>query len=258
MQSLPRLSMATLGDVATKARALTHTDTGSYTDANLLIDINLWYQKVADMILGSQDDSDWDDPRRTTYPVQTTPMIANQRDYPIPVSERMLKLKRVDISYDGSNSYRADPFDTGAFPQGIKFSNSSSVDANFDANFIRQAPKYDFSYNAIWISPMPVAADVTAGGFIRAEWFRSVQPFTTSDYSSVITDSTVIPGFDESFHMILAYGAAYEKANSDLLPQADRIEKDLADWETRLRVAYGRKDLDTRNSLQVDYQVSYR
>lgn len=250
--------MATLGDVATKARALTHTDTGSYTDANLLIDINLWYQKVADMIFQSQDDSDFDDQRATNYPVQTTPLIANQRDYTMPVSERMLKLKRVDVCYDGTNSYRAEPLDTGAWPYGIKFSQGSPTDTNFDQNFVKELPRYDVAYNSIWVTPMPVAADVSAGGFIRAEWFRGVTPFTTADYTSVITDSTVIPGFDLTFHMILAYGAAWEKAVAENLPQLPMIQQQLQDWEMRIRQAYGKKDLDTRLTLTPDVNNSYR
>lgn len=250
--------MATLGDVATKARSLTHTDTTSYTDANLLIDINLWYQKVADMILGSQDDSDFDDNRNTTYPIETTPMQANVRDYLVPVSEKMLKLKRVDVTWDGTNWYRAEPFDSGTFATGMGFSNASSTDAGFDANFDKLNPRYDYAYSAIWIMPMPTAADVTNGGKIRAEWQRNVTPFTASDYTSVLTDSTVVPGFDPSFHLILAYGAAREKALSDLLPQKDDILRDLADFETRIRAAYGRKALDTRMTLQADINVSYR
>ncbi len=246
-----------LGDVSTKARALTHSDTTSYTDANLLIDINIWYQKVASMIFESQDNSDWDDPRATTYPVQATPMIANVRDYTMPVGERMLKLKRVDVCYDGVNSFQAKSFDTGSFPFGIHFTNSSSVDTEFDKNFIKEAPGYDYSYNAIWIAPMPVAVDVSAGGYIRTEWERNVTPFVVADYTSVLTDSTVIPGFDAPFHPILAYGAAFEFAVANNLPQLPLITQALGDWENRIRVAYSRKDLDMRLNLQADY-VTYR
>jgi hypothetical protein len=249
--------MATLGDVATKSRALVHGDTSNYTDANLLIDINLWYQKVVSMIFDSQDDSDFDDARSTNYPVQTTPMIANQRDYTMPVSERMLKLKRVDITYDGVNWYRADPLDTGKYQFGIGYNNSTSVDANFDANFIKAAPRYDYAYNSIWVMPMPVAADVTAGGKIRAEWFRNVVPFTTADYTSVLTDSTAVPGFDAPYHMILAWGAAFEFATANNLPQLPVITQQLSDWEQRIRAAYGKKDLDTRLYLSPDYSNSY-
>ncbi len=249
--------MASLGSMATKARALVHADITSYPDANLLIDFNIWYQKIASIIFESQDNSDFSDQRDTDYPIQTTPMAANVRDYVMPVSERMLKLKRVDLCYDGVNSYQAKSFDTGSFPFGIHFSPSSQVDTEFDKNFIQQAPGYDMSYNSIWIAPMPLAADVTAGGFIRAEWERGVVPFTSADYSAVLTDSTVIPGFDLPFHPILAYGAAYEFAVANNLPQLPLITQALSDWENRIRTAYGRKDLDMRLNLQADY-VTYR
>lgn len=240
----------TLGDIATKARSLTNTDTSNYTDADLLIDINIWYQKAVSMIFESQDDSDFDDARSTDYPVQTTPMIAGQRDYTMPVSEKVLKIKRVDMTYDGTHWYRARPFDTGTLDTGIGFDQASSTDTNFDGNFIKEAPVYDTSYGSLWIAPMPLTADVSAGGLIRVEWERNVTAFTSADYTSVLTDSTVIPGFDAPFHPILAYGAAWERAISRQLPQLQQIQAQLQDWEVRLRTAYGRKDLDMRLNLQ--------
>lgn len=240
-----------LGDIATKARLLTNTDTTSYPDSALLVDINIWLQKVASMIFDSQDDSDFDDARRTDYPVQTTPMIAGQRDYSISVSEQTLKLKRLDISYDGTNFYRAEPFDDGAYDLGI------GNDTLTDQNFIRTTPKYDVKYNSYWIYPLPTAADVAAGGVIRSEWQRGFLDFTTADYTSVLTDSTAIPGFDEVFHPILAYGPAFEYAASKQLPQLQEIQPMLADYEHRLRIAYGKKDLDMRIALSTVYDTNY-
>lgn len=210
------------------------------------------------MILESQDETDFDDARATNYPVQTTPMVANQRDYPMPVGERMLKVKRVDLSWNGgTNWFRAAPFDSGVFPFGIGFDSASPVDAEFDQNFIQAAPRYDISYNSIWVMPMPLAADVTNGGLIRIEWERNVIPFVTADYTSVLTDSTVIPGFDAPFHPILAYGAAYEYAMSRQLPQMLELQPQLADWENRIRIAYSRKDIDRTLQFQPLYDDNY-
>jgi hypothetical protein len=228
----------TLGDIATKARFLTNTDTNSYPDANLLIDINLWYQKVVSMILESVDESDFDDARRTNYPIQTTPMIAGQRDYTMPVSEKVLKIKRLDVTYDGTNWFRATPFDDGENIWGM------GNDTLTDQHFIQGAPRYDVKYNSFWLYPMPSANDVAAGGSIRVEWSRQIQPFTSSDYTSVLTDSTDVPGYDDPFHPMLAEGAALEYSRARQLPQMQELTQSLADWETRLRQAYGRKDLD--------------
>lgn len=232
----------TLGNIATKARALTNTDINSYPDANLLIDLNIWWQKVASIILDSQDDSDYDDQRRTDYPTQTTPLLANQRDYSFGVNEKVLKYKRIDVAYDGTHFYRAIPIDDGTINFGM------GNDTYTDQYFIRENPRYDVKYGSIWLYPMPTTADAVSG-VLRAEWERNVLPFLTSDYTSVLTDSTVVPGFDDPFHPILAYGAAFEYAASRNLPQLGTIEPQLQDWEGRLRAAYGKKDLDVRLSI---------
>lgn len=243
--------MATLGDCANKSRALTHSDTSSYTAANILIDINLWYQKIVSMIFESQDDSDFDDQRNTNYPIVTTALVAGQRDYTIPVSETVLKIKRVDITYDGTNYFRATPFDSGAYPYGM--GNAT----NEDVNFIKQAPQYDVKFNSIFIYPLAIASDVSAGATVRIEWFRNVVPFTASDYTVDPNDSTVIPGFDPVFHHMMSYGAAYEFANANNLPQLENIKNDLQDWEARLRMAYGKKDLDTQQALNYAYDYEF-
>lgn len=229
----------TLGDVANKARALTNTDINSYPDAQLLIDVNIWYQKVVTMIYESMDESDFDDARYSNYPIQTTPIIAGQRDYALPVSEKILKMKRVDISYDGTNFYRATPFDDGEATFGM------GNDALTDQNYIQQAPRYDLKYNSLWIYPMGQTADAVAG-VIRMVWDRNVIPFTTADYGSgsVMSTSTIVLGFDDPFHPIVAQGAAYEYAVSKQLPQMQGLAQQLTDWEIRLRQAYGKKDLD--------------
>lgn len=237
----------TLGAIANKARALTHSDTVSYTATNLLIDVNIWYEKIVSMIFESQDDTDFDDQRNTTYPIVTTPMVAGQRDYSIPVSEAVLKIKRVDITYDGSNWFRATPFDDGVTNWG------QGNATNEDVNMIKTAPRYDVKYNSLFIYPLAVASDVSAGASIRVEWERDIVVFTTADYTTDPNDSTVVPGIDNQFQAMIAYGAAYEFANANNLPQLGNIKNDLQDWETRLRTAYGRKNLDTILSLRPAY-----
>jgi hypothetical protein len=165
-------------------------------------------------------------------------MVAGQRDYTMPVSEKVLKIKRVDITYDGTNWYRASLFDDGVFPYGM--GNDTSV----DTNFIKQAPQYDVKYNSLFIYPLAAASDVAAGAAIRIEWDRQIQVFTSSDYTTDPNDSTVVLGFDDPFHPIVAWGAAFEKATADQLPNLGTIQTGLQDWEQRLRVAYGNKVRD--------------
>lgn len=239
----------TLGEINTKVLSLTHADTTSYPDATMLIDVNMWYQKIVDMIFESQDDTDFDDQRNTTYPIFTTPLVAGQRDYAIPVANQVQKIKRLDITYDGTNYFRATPFDDGVPQWGM--GNPTSE----DANMIKQAPRYDIKYNAIFVYPLAIASDVSAGAQMRIEWERSVTPFSQSaDYNgAAMSTSTSVPGIDLPWQPMIAYGAAYEFANANNLPQLQNIKNDLQDWEARLRTAYGRKDLDTMLALRPAY-----
>ena len=202
------------------------------------------------MILESIDETDFDDARATDYPILTTPMAA-QRDYSIPVSEKVLKIKRVDVTYDGTNYVRAEPLDDSEIPYGL------GNDSITDSNFSTAAPRYDVSYNSLWLYPMPTASQVSAGGKIRIEWTRQITPFTSADYTSVLTDSTVVPGFDDPFHPILYWGAAFEFATKRNLPQLPAINAQLQDYELRLRAAYGRKNKDRRLAFIPD-NINYQ
>lgn len=234
----------TLGDIAKKARSLVNANITNYSDADLLIDINLWMQKVATMILESQDEMDFDDMRNTTYPIKNIALVAGQRDYPIPVTEKMLKFKRLDVTYDGTNFYKAEPIDSSEIDYGIGKSTSTTQEANLDALFPKNRPRYDIKYGSIFIYPRAVASEVSAGALMNAEWYRQITPFTSADYTSVITDSTVVPGFDDPFHPILSYGPAFEFALSRGKPEAKSIQAMLQDYEIRLKQAYSSKEKD--------------
>lgn len=256
----------TIGDIANKVRFDTNTDSTSYTDANLLINLNVWYQKVVTMILESQDESDFDDSNITaTYPVYER-VLATRRDYAFSTAAWAavgkegaanasaaailpLKVKRLDVTYDGSNWYKAEPIDDGEISYGM--GNESIT----DQNFVLTNPRYDVRSNAVFVYPIPTAAQVTAGAKMRLETERNVIPFTSGDLST----GTLTPGFDAPFHPIIADGASFEYAVSRQLPQLAQIQSRLTDWEARLRQAYGRKQLDRRIQLTPSYSdFNYR
>lgn len=256
----------TLGEINTKVLALIHSDSTLYTDPIMLIDINMWYEKIVSMILESQDDTNFDDNRNTNYPVATRLLVAGQRDYAFNTAAWTLagregaaglanqtllplKIKRLDITYDGTNWFRATPFDDGVPFWG--FGNAT----NEDSNFIQQAPSYGVKYNSLFVYPLATASNVTSGAKMRVEFERAVTVFSqAADYpAAAMSTSTTVPGIDLPFHPMIAYGAAYEWANANNLPQLQNIKNDLVDWEARLRQAYGRKDLDTVMSLQPAY-----
>lgn len=206
--------------------------------------INSNYHKIVTMILESQDSWDWDDGNNTDYPVATTPLVASQRDYTFPVSLNILKIKRVDVTYDGSTWYRADSFDSGAFNYGM------GNDVSTDTHFSRAMPKYDVKGNSIWMYPLATASDVAAGAKIRIEFSRDITEFTT-------TSTTSSPGIDAPFHGMISCGASLDYAIATSLGNKNDLAAMWADWEARLKRYYGRK-IDDVSPVIINYPTSYK
>jgi hypothetical protein len=234
----------TISEINTKITQLLGIGTGAdqYPAAQRLIDVNNAYHKVASMIFDSQDESDFDDPNYTDFPILTTSLVADQRDYSIPSSEKVVSIKNVSISYDGTNFYKAVPVDWGEtiLPTATA---GSAAETEIDSNFNKTNPRYDYKYNSLFLYPRADATDVANGGKIIIEWTREVDPFT----SGQVTTGTREPGFDTAFHVLLAYYPAIEwaiaKGKQSLVNNLLPMTQDL---EARLRRQYGKKVRDRR------------
>ena len=204
--------------------------------------INKWYQKVVTMIFASRDDWDWDDTNATDYPVATTNLVANQQDYGIPLSLNVLKIERVEISFDGTTYFRANPIDIKSINHAV----TGTVALN---DFSTNAPCYEIRANSFWVYPTPIA-NATAG--IKIWFLRGPLEFT-------IADTTKQPGIDAPFHGMIATGASFDFAKIKNLPSAPALQAELQDYETRLKQYYGLKDEDKRwqfGALLPDYDDS--
>lgn len=195
--------------------------------------VNSRYHTVVTKILKSQDDWDFDDSNHADFPIMTTPLVASQRDYGIPVSEKVLKIKRVDITYDGTNWNRVLPLDSSEIEDGL------GNDANIDANFDKSMPRYDLQYNSIWVYPLATSSEVAAGAQMRLEWTREIDEF-------VVGDTTQEPGIDEPFHILLPIGASLDWAIAKRLP----LKSDLKVlWDEKIKELeeyYHHKDIDRK------------
>lgn len=206
------------------------------------------------MIYGSQDESDFDDQRNTTYPIKTVPLVAGQRDYSIPVSEKVVSIKRVDVSYDGGATWnRATPIDSSEIAEGMGRFSDSTAESTLDGNFTKSEPRYDTKYNALFLYPRADATDVANGALMKVEWNREITEITSAE----VTTGTLVPGFDSAFHPVLAYGPAFEYATINNLPTAKTYWAILQDYEARLNKVYGSKQKDRNYQLVSEYQ-SYK
>lgn len=150
-------------------------------------------------IMIQQDSFDWDDPYKTDYPIATTPLVAGQRDYQFD-SISFLKLKRVDITYDGTNWVRAEAFDSAAFGEGL------GNDTLTDQHFTTDSPMYDPKAFGFWLYPAATAAQVAAGAKARIEYSRGHTEISDSDLTAELP-------IDRPFHDLVAVGAALKNPN---------------------------------------------
>ena len=215
----------------------TGADTNEYTLVDRVRNINAWYHKIVTMILQSQDEWDFDDSNHTDFPILTTDLVASQQDYKLPTSIKMLKIKRLEISYDGTNWYKGEPFDLSE--------RGSSVATNNLSDFTSSEPYYDLQNNSVFLYPIP-DTNITSG--LKMWIQREIDEFTSAD-------TTQEPGFDEPFHRMLSIGASYDwclaNGRGD---KATALGELLVDYETRLRDYYGSKQRDRHIVLTPSYQ----
>lgn len=157
----------------------------------------------------SWDGADFDDKDYTTQPSGYFSASTN-RDYNFDSAYRMLKLKTVNVTYDGVNWVAAQPMDSS------DVRDYSLNDTLIDSYFPVSVPVYDERAQGFNLYPKFTSAQVTtvnsvlpngSGGnkAIFVEWFRAPRDFTTA----AGTDSYE-PCLDLQFHHFPAVGASYE------------------------------------------------
>ncbi len=235
----------TISDINAFVTLRTGADTTQYSAANRLISTNRWYHKAVTMILDSQDEWDWDDSNQSDYPIATTNLVASQQDYTFPASLKLLKIKRVEYTPDGTNWYKVEPLDVNELTTST---DSTSVRNDFQST----QPYYDVQNGAIFLYPVPTQ-NVTSG--LKVWFAREPAEFTSAE----VTTGTKEPGFDEPFHVMIALGMCYDwfASKSNLQAQARAVWDEINDYEARLRTHYGSKDKDRVYQLKPTY-INYK
>ena len=231
----------TLADIQTHFYFLTGKDATSFPVADQLISINKWYHRIATWIIESQDEWEWQDFNRSSGDaILTKSLSANTQNYDLAASDDIFQLKRVEVTYDGTNWYKAEPFDLGE--RGLATDTTSIA-----ADFSKTAPFYALRANAIWLYPIP---DATSTNGLKIWVNLEPTNFTSSDLST----GTKIPGFEEGFHEIIPYGVAFDwSVAHDELNKADIWEKEILKMESALKQHYGHRQEDRHISLKAAY-----
>jgi len=230
-----------IADINSKITFNTNADTSVYLPADRLIDINNAVDDTHIMILQAQDGDDFDDNNYTSeFPILTTGLVEDQADYSLP--DELVKIKRVTAMYDGTNTYKATPFDISQSGQALK-----------DSYFTSQSPYYDLHDNSVELYPTPTA-NVAKG--LRIWISRQMELYTTAQ----VTAGTKSPGFDRQFHNIVPLKASWNWLFYKVKDynQADRIKQQIDEMEVRIKQHYSDKQKDdnmTMTAIDSDYDT---
>jgi hypothetical protein len=162
--------------------------------------LNQWNKTGASLAIMAWGGADFDDKGYTTKPSGTFVGTTN-RDYNFDESYKLMKIKLVQVSYDGINYVPAKPFDASDYEC------LATKDPNVDSRFSTSNPKYDERADGFDLYPLFTAAQVAAGAKVYMEWFRAPQEWDTTTGTD-----TVEPSLDLQFHHFPAVGASYEYA----------------------------------------------
>jgi len=200
--------------------------------------INAHYHKVVSMILEAQDESDFDDGNHSDFPIITTDLVALQPDYSIPLSEKVIQIKRAEITYDGTNYERLNPIDINEISSPT---NATTIGDEFETD----KPFYDFQYGSLFLYPIP-QSNVTGG--LKLWVTREVLEYSgVAGPTAGEVDNADEPGFDENYHRMISLGASLDwilvnqPKNTNLIRS---IKEELLAYEVRLKNHYGRKLTD--------------
>lgn len=164
-----------ISDIQSRINLLTGVTTTEYTNEHRRIGMNRYKHRLAMLALKSQDESTFDDPNHTDYPIETANLIANQQDYSIAMSEKVLEVDKVEVTYDGTNWYKAEPYSVG---ETTITSDATSIANNFSSS----APYYEFKYNSIFLYPIPTQ-NVSSG--LKVHWKRAIKEIPDlTDYTT--------------------------------------------------------------------------
>lgn len=222
----------TISDINTYVTSRTGADTTAYSAANRLISTNRWYHKVTDMIFDSLLNYSHDDLNVSTEAIVSKNTVSNQEYVALGVSDEILSIQRVEVSYDGTNYYKAEPISQRQIPTSIV--NQDVINNEFSTT----KPYYEHKGQLLYLYPVPTSS-VTNGLKLWVQ--READEYT----SAQVTTGTKEPGFDKPWHIMIALGMCWDWfVSKKLWNEAKTVADEILDYEIRLRKAYGRKNSD--------------
>ena len=204
----------TISDLKADVHFLCGSTSASYSDANLMRNVNIAYRDVCRIIWESDGGWKYDDTNATTLPKAVTTLVHNQQDYTLPTTA--LGVERVEILDSAGNYLKLKPLDKQEVTTGLP-------------EFLGGNPGTPLYYELVGTSlllyPSPHSAYVTPTAGLTIYMNRVVTDIAVSA-------TTTEPGFASPFHRILSYAAAIDFTQDQtqrnfLVEQKARIEEGM-------------------------------
>jgi hypothetical protein len=216
------------------ARMKTNTDSTTYTDEDTLVSANVWYDSFHAEIINSMDD--WD----IGGEIATTDLVTGQQEYVFP--DDILKIKRIEITYDGVTWRVAKRFDVNE--------NDIPTDPTSIANnYSISAPFVDTYDNSIFVYPIPTK-DITGG--IKIYYEPNATHFVNTDDE---------PNIARPFHVGIALGMAKDYLEKyaevgDNMAKLNVLNANLMELRERMKQFYHNRNQDREYNV-VPKDVNY-
>lgn len=229
----------TLENLQSQVRELTNTDSSSYTDAQISANLTRWAHLFTTEILDSQDE--WEFQGETA----TTDLTADQQEYTFPTD--ILKIKRIEITYDGTNWYKVNIWDSSE--------RGYSLDSDEISDFSEETPYAELFDKSMLLYPIPDESQ-TAGLKV---WYSEEIVGEDSDGDDItsFSASTDKPNIKEAFQRGLILGAAKDYAqkfqNWDLFKIADSEQEKII---SRMKQFYGSRIQDRKVIIKTASDLS--
>lgn len=209
----------TYTNILTKIRDNVGSNSTNHTTATITIDVNLGIDNILLKLFGQGAGGSWqlDDSNQTDYPIITTNLVANQRDYSFTTDANgnvILDIYRVMVADSSGVFYDLTQVDQ----QDINNSPLTMVDGR---NTTGNPNKYDLTGNGIFLDPIP-SYSYTNG--LKVFINRESTYFTSSD-------TTKKWGYTGLWHEYLILYACYQYARKAKLSNMNVFKRDLLEIE---------------------------
>ena len=218
----------TISDLVNKIYFLTTTNSSSFTNADMLIEINNAYERVASLIMEADGRWEWDDSNQTDLPVATTTLVDGQQDYSFATSH--LAVDEVSVLDSDGNYQLLKPIDLkdiDVAPSEYRETDGMPVE-------------YDKRGDSIFLYPAPASGSVTLAKGLKIFYQRPPALYTSAE----VTTGTKVPGFNSLYHDLIAFWVSYNFSLAKGLPNANQLFNEILRKENMLQLDYASRSKD--------------